>query len=44
MSGMNVVRMIEDRCGTPSGRPLKVVKIERCGIVETPTKEDNTTN
>jgi len=44
MSGMNVVRMIEDRCGSPSGRPLKVVKIERCGIIETPTKEDNTTN
>jgi len=39
LSGMNVVRMIEDRCGTQSGTPLKVVRIEKCGIIETP-KED----
>jgi hypothetical protein len=31
--------MIEDRCGTQSGTPLKVVRIEKCGIIETP-KED----
>lgn len=32
-NGMNVVRMIES-CGNPSGTPSKLVKIERCGIIE----------
>jgi len=33
-NGMNVVRLIEDKCGSQSGTPLAVVKIERCGVVE----------
>ena len=34
MSGMNVVRLIEDRCGTQSGKPAYVVRIEKCGVLE----------
>ena len=44
VNGMNVVRLIEDRCGTASGKPLKVVKIERCGVIKVPKKDDDTTN
>jgi len=40
MSGMNVVRLIEDRCGTQSGKPMYVVKVERCGVLETSKKDD----
>lgn len=43
MSGMNVVRMIEKRCGTQSGTPLGVVRIERCGVIEASEKEDDVT-
>jgi len=43
MSGMNVVRRIEDN-GTPSGTPLKVVKIERCGVIEVPKKDEPQAN
>jgi len=32
--GMDVVRMIEKTCGSPSGRPTHLVKVERCGILE----------
>ena len=38
-SGMNVVRMIENRCGTQSGTPKQIVKIERCGIIEKPPSD-----
>eukprot|EP00536_Pseudo-nitzschia_multiseries_P014037 jgi/Psemu1/213584/e_gw1.649.8.1 len=44
-SGMNVVRLIEERCGTQSGTPLAVVKVERCGVVEdSESKRDETGN
>ena len=44
ISGMNVVREIEDRCGTQSGTPLKRVRIEKCGIIEVPNRDDGVTN
>jgi len=42
-SGMNVVRRIEDRCGSQSGTPLGVVRIERCGVIEAAEKDDGVT-
>mmetsp|Transcript_11611 Transcript_11611/g.29382 ORF Transcript_11611/g.29382 Transcript_11611/m.29382 type:complete len:275 (-) Transcript_11611:1836-2660(-) len=39
LSGMNVVRLIEDRCGTASGKPVYVVRVERCGVFETPKND-----
>jgi peptidylprolyl isomerase len=32
--GMDVVRLIEKTCGSPSGRPSRLVKIEQCGVLE----------
>ena len=43
MSGMNVVRLIEDRCGTQSGQPMYVVRIEQCGVLEEPKEGDEAT-
>jgi cyclophilin family peptidyl-prolyl cis-trans isomerase len=34
VEGMDIVQMIETRCGSPSGTPQRIVKIERCGILE----------
>lgn len=32
--GMDVVRLIEKTCGSPSGRPTRLVKVERCGVLD----------
>jgi cyclophilin family peptidyl-prolyl cis-trans isomerase len=34
VQGMDVVRLIERTCGSPSGRPSHLVKIEQCGVLE----------
>lgn len=39
VSGMNVVRLIEDN-GSQSGKPVSVVRVERCGVIEAPKKDD----
>jgi peptidylprolyl isomerase len=33
--GMDVVRLIEKTCGSPSGSPTRLVKVEWCGVLET---------
>lgn len=40
VSGMNVVRLIEDRCGTQSGKPAYTVRIEKCGVLEEPKNDE----
>ncbi|KAG7338067.1 peptidylprolyl isomerase [Nitzschia inconspicua] len=32
--GMDVVQVIEKTCGSPSGKPLRLVKVERCGVLD----------
>ena len=39
--GMDVVKLIEKTCGSPSGRPTRLVKIERCGVLDEPTEEED---
>lgn len=34
--GMDVVKVIEKTCGSPSGRPSRLVKIEQCGVLDSP--------
>ena len=44
MGGMNIVRLIEDKCGTQSGKPAYLVKIEKCGVVDAPKDGEDATN
>lgn len=39
--GMDVVRLIEKTCGSPSGRPSRLVKIERCGVLDKPANGED---
>jgi hypothetical protein len=38
--GMDVVRFIEETCGSPSGTPKRIVRIERCGLLQDGTDTD----
>ncbi|KAG7357112.1 peptidylprolyl isomerase [Nitzschia inconspicua] len=37
--GMDVVQVIEKTCGSPSGKPLRLVKVERCGVLDKKVEE-----
>jgi peptidylprolyl isomerase len=39
--GMDVVQLIENTCGSPSGAPKRIVKIEQCGILQAGGDDDS---